>query len=347
MYKARDFRGVTALAGLAVALLAPRAALADCSPATGISPCIDSEALWLPATRARFLSMPSAERLGQGGFAAGFGVGYMSRPIVLRAPSPDPEGRDVDVVDDVVDATLLYAYGITHEIELTAALPFVAYQTGAGAAGATSQAAGPIAPNVLRDPRIGVGFALLWRGNAERGYGAKTRIELGIPLGDEDVLAGDSSVVVAPSAVLEVRHDRFSAASELGLRLRRTVELADVRWGPQATVTLGAGFDIFRRERLSVAVEASVAPVLISQKQRLSRTGTVADAVIVPAEWLASVRSQLVANVPFTLQLGGGTGIPLSVAQRTAADGSEQTETFTSPTTPTWRAVLVARYTSE
>jgi hypothetical protein len=348
MRLARAFGRVTALAALGAAVLATRASLADtCDPPTGISPCIDAQALWMSAGRARFFSIPPARALDPRTHAAGLGVGYMLRPIVLNAPSPDPEGRNVDVVDHVIDAVLLYAQGLTDGIELTAALPFAAYQTGAGAAGATSQAAPPIRPTVLRDPRIGVGFGLFWQGSSDHGYGIKTRLELALPLGDEEVFAGSSSVTVAPSAVLEVREDRFWAGSELGLRLRSVVELADVRWGSQAVIALGAGFDILEHDLLSVAAEAWIAPVVTSQEQNRGRFGRVDDALVVPAEWLASVRSQLVADVPFTLQLGGGTGIPLSSSRRTTASGEEQSDNFASPTTPALRFVLVARYASK
>ena len=347
MRRACDLRRFTALAAVAVTLLAARAAHADaCDPPAGISPCVDAQGLWLPAAQARFVAIPSARGLPQSGYAAGVGVLYMSRPIVLRAPSPDPDGRDVDVVDRVFDAALLYAHGITDELEVTAALPFGAHQSGAGVAGATSQTAAPISPTVIRDPRAGIGFSLFWHGRPRRGYGAKTRLELVIPLGDRDAFAGDSSFGLAPSAVLELRHGRFFAGSEVGARLRSVVTLADIRWGSQALVSLGIGFDIFEADRLSVAVEGWLAPLLVSQEARLPSGARVEDAVIVPAEWLASVRSQLVADVPFTLQLGGGTGLPLSSARRVAADGTQETENFASVTTPAWRAVLVARYMS-
>jgi hypothetical protein len=347
MRTGRGLRRISALAAfVAAALSAPAIAATECHPPTGISPCLDAQGLWLPPGRARFVSIASARTLPSGVFSAGFGIGYTARPVVLHAPSPDPEGRELNVVDDMLDASLLYAHGIAERIEATVALPFVAYQTGAGAEGATTQSARPITAAALRDPRLGAAAALFWHGSTSHGYGAKMRLEIVVPLGDEAAYAGNPSFGTAPSAVLELRHGRFWAGSELGLRLRRAVALGDARWGSQGVISLGAGVDLLLYDRLSVLAETWMLPVLISQERALRRGGQIDEALLVPAEWLASVRSQPLSDLPLSFQLGAGTGIPLSSARRTTAAGAQATETFGGITTPTWRTVFVARYTS-
>jgi hypothetical protein len=80
-------------------------------------------------------------------------------------------------------------------------------------------------------------------------------------------------------------------------------------------------------------------PVLVDQPGRSSANTEVRDGQLVPAEWLASLRSAPTEDDGFVLQLGGGTGIPLSSETRDGA--SDQ---FAGVTTPRFRLVFVVRY---
>ena len=70
------------------------AADTDCTPASGVSTCVDASALWVPAGRARFFGVAPGRASELELFAFGAAFVYSNRPIVLVAPSPDPEGRE-------------------------------------------------------------------------------------------------------------------------------------------------------------------------------------------------------------------------------------------------------------
>jgi hypothetical protein len=319
---------LTALALLPSSL---RADDADCDPASGISTCVDASPLWLPAGRPRFLAITPGALTPERAFAFGAAFSYASRPIVLVAQSPDPEGREIRVIDHRVDAALLWAYSPLERLELTLATPMVLHQTGAGAAGVTSQSAPPIAPVAAGDPRVGAGYALAVPDpmRAASGLAVKAKAELSLPLGDEQVFAGEDTFVFAPGLAASVEHGVFFAGAELGMRLRKTAHVATASLGTQLLSALGAGIHILSDEKLSFGAEAWLMPTLVAQDRARG------DALLVPAEWLASLRSAPLADRAFLLQLGGGTGIPLS---------SQAGEDQLGVTTPRFRIVFAIRY---
>lgn len=311
----------------------------DCNPSTGLSPCIDADVLRLPAGHARFLSIPAGDVIAprQYGFAAG--LSYLSRPILLLAASADPEGREIAVVRDAFDLSLLFAYGAAERLELTVATPFTLYQRGAGVQGVTSQNGPPIDSSVVRDPRIGAAFALIRR---KQGLvSAKSRLEITLPFGDEQSFAGESTFGVAPGFVLDVRKGAFFAGSEIGARLRPITELAGTRIGSQIVVSAGLGADLLGR-LLTVTGEAFILPTLASQNHSLPNGARIDQAQIVPAEALGSIASSPTPD--WTFQLGAGVGLPLSSARRVDPDGSTTVDHFAAPTTPRFRFVFVIRY---
>jgi hypothetical protein len=104
---------------------------------------------------------------------------------------------------------------------------------------------------------------------------------------------------------------------------------------------LGAGYDALHGGRLTVAIEAFVAPYL-SQEDRTLPDGTRVDAgALVPSEWMLSARTRLAA---FSIGLGGGTAIPLSSESRTSPVGLETTSNYAAVTSPVYRFVVSLRY---
>ena len=275
------------------------------------------------------MSIPAAEALPEESVAFGMAIGYASRPITLVAPSPDPEGREIRVVDHLVDATFLWSYAATERLDFALATPFVLHQTGAGADGVTSQSAPPLTRTASRDPRIAAGYSF----TLARGLALKPRAEVLLPLGDEHLHAGEAGFVFAPSLAASVERGAFFAGSELGVRLRETVHIATASVGSEIASSLGAGVHILSRERLSFAAEAMLRPSLVEQNRARG------DALLVPAEWLASFRSAPFASPDLLLQLAGGGGIPLS--QRIE---SGTTEHYLGVTTPRFRILAVVRY---
>jgi hypothetical protein len=308
-----------ALAALLVAGHAS-AAEAECDPPSGISTCVDSNPLWLPAGRPRFVSIPDVAPAS----SIGLGFSYASRPIVLIAPSPDPEGREIRVVDDLLDATLLFSHIVGRELELSLAAPFVLYQSGAGPEAVTSQRGAPLSRNAVRDPRLGAKLKLAE--DRKLGLGIAARADVTLPLGEEHLYAGEDSFVLAPSAGASHRAGRLFSAAEVGLRLRESARVADTRLGSELLLSAGAGVDVFERERLSFAVEAYVRPSLVTQP---------GGSTLIPAEWLGSIRTAPLSDRGWLFQLAGGTGLPLS---------SSEADTFFGLTTPRFRLLLAIRY---
>lgn len=304
---------------------------ADCDPASGISTCLDASSLWLPAGRPRFMAIAPGALTPERTVAFGAAFGYASRPIVLVAASPDPEGREIRVIDHRVDAALLWAYSPHERLELTLVTPMVLHQTGAGAEGVTSQNGPPIAPVAAGDPRVGAAYALAVpdRARAASGLAVKAKAELALPLGDEQAFAGEDSFVFAPGLAASVEHGIFFAGAELGARLRKTVHIATASLGTQLVSALGAGVDILPEERLSFGAEAWLMPTLVDQERAR------AEALLAPAEWLVSFRSAPLSDRAFLLQLGGGTGIPVS---------SDEAEHHLGVTTPRFRVTAAIRY---
>ncbi len=335
---------VVAAACLAPLLGAPPAHADECAPAGGVSPCVDADALWMAPDASRFFAVPSARSGSPGTFTSGFAATFLSHPIVLRAASPDPGGRDVVVVDKLLDATILERYAANRQLDLQVALPLALYQSGSGVEGVTSQSAAPLARNAVRDPRLGAGWVLherSWDGG-RRSVAVKARLELALPLGDRRALAGEPSLVGAPSMAFETGVGRFHGGALLGARLREATSIAGSRVGNQAVAAVGTSVDILPRGLLSLGVEAWVLPVLVSQDHTLPDGTRVTNAVLAPSEWLAAVRSSPGGDV--VLELGGGSALPLSSEHRAAPDGTESDEHFAGLGSPTYRFVFAVRY---
>lgn len=325
---------------LAVNVVSRLAAATDCAPAGHASPCFDADLSWLAAGSARFFGVASADTPPDRQVALGVAFTYLLRPVQLNAPSPDPEGRDVRVVEQRVDWSPLLAYGLGASAELTLSTPIVLWQTGAGVEGITSRDGPAIGRAAIRDPRVGVGWRWLDVGaRAAPWFASKLRFEVALPFGDERWLVGSTAPVAAPSVAAELRAGRFRAGAEVGARFARRVELVDSAIGSFARVAIGCGFELLGRERLSLAAEAWAMPSLVSQPESGGAT-RVHDARLIPAEWLFSVRS--VPAPGLQLQLGGGTAIPLSSATR--SDASDAASAFAGVGAARVRVVLSVRW---
>jgi OOP family OmpA-OmpF porin len=328
---------LSAALALAVLAIATRASATDCTPSSGISTCFDADNLWATAGRTRFASIAPATLPAPGALASVFLLSYLSRPVQLNAPSPDPDGRDIRVVDKALNLSLGFAYAVDEDWELTLASPVTLWQSGAGAEGVTSQSAPPLGRAAVHDPRLGAGMRLpLPPKLARAGLSAKGRFEVGLPLGDDDRYVGSGGLTLAPSLALGASLGRVHLGGELGARLRRAVPFATARVGSELLSSFGVAVDIVAPERLTLGAEAFVLPTLVEQPG----SSHVSDGILAPAEWLFTVRSVPFSDPGFAVALSGGTGIPLSSETR---DGSA--ERYAGVTTPRFRAALSLRYT--
>lgn len=317
------------------------AGAAECVSTAGLSPCFDANALWLPAGRSSFVSLPDTRSTAVRQATFGLSAELLHRPVLLHAASPDSDGRDVNVVDLAVDSSLFAAFGLVQDLELSFVLPVRAYQSGAGVGGVTSQASPEIKRTALRDPRLGLAYSLDDT-LATRGLGLRLALDASLPFGNEQVFAGERSLVVAPSVTLGFQRSRFRTGATVGLRLRRALDFGGVRLGDQAFIALGVGMEILAPGWLFVSLEAFGSPSLTDN--RAANASPQLSAVnLFPAEWLASLHSSF-GTAHWTLGVGAGSGIPLSSETRTTSNGTS-TSHFMGVTTPDFRSLLVVRYT--
>ena len=325
----------------AAAALSTRTARAECASAAGLSPCFDANALWAPAGSTEFVSLPDTRTTALGKPTLGVSSELLHRPVLLHAASPDPDGRDVHVVDTAVDASLFGALALTKDLELSLVAPLRVYQDGAGVGGVASQSAPEISHTALRDPRLGVGYSLDDTLHAP-GLGLRLGLDVSLPLGNEQVFSGERSFVALPSATVGYFHSPLRVGATLGLRLRQSVDFGGVHLGNQAFIALGAGVEVLNPGLLFVALEAFGSPALMGSRSSTANA-QVSDEYLFPAEWLASVHSSF-GTANWSFGLGAGSGIPLSSETVRTASGPS-TSHFLGVTTPDFRSLLVARYT--
>lgn len=328
-----------ALLAVVFGVWGPAALADDCLPTNELSPCVNSDELWPTPAPSPFVSIPWAAGLEKGAFAVGAAGGFIYRPISLQAASPDPGGREVRVVDWSTGITLMFAYGVLKRVDARLSAPFVLYQQGAGVAGATSQSASGIAAQAVRNPIVGVSYTAV---NETEAFALAVDLDVALPIGTNNGFAGAIGPVVELDIGASGAIGRWSYGAIAGVRMLRTAPLGSVQIGTSADVRLGAGFDIFENGLLGLTLEGWMLPSLVGQTRELPDGSRVLGATIIPAEWLFSVRSALGAG--FTLQLGGGTGIPISSEQRISPSGIETSETFASIPAPKIRSTLLLRY---
>ena len=72
---------------------------------------------------------------------------------------PGPGGSDQNAIDDQVNGTFLWAYGVTNRLELDLAVPLTFIQSGAGLSPLTGGNA--LKDTAVRDMRFGFTYAIL------------------------------------------------------------------------------------------------------------------------------------------------------------------------------------------
>ena len=318
-------RAVITTAILAFAMASSgRASAGDCDSRI-LSTCINADSFWPHAGPSRFAAVGGTETTPSGRASFGLVTSYLSRPIVVHLPSPGPSGSDRDVVDNQVNGTFLFAYGVTNRLELDLALPVTFAQNGSGASAITGGA--DLSTTATRDLRFGATFAIVPRtrravwaprvGPREgNDWSLAARFEISGPTGDRQQFASDRGTVFLPSLAADVRAGRFFGGAEAGLRIRPVTEFAGARMGSQASFALGAGIDVVGPDLLSITAEVRALPVLVEQAT-VSRDGGQLTSIpngklIAPAEWALGVRTAPLAAGDFAIQATGGGWLPLS-----------------------------------
>lgn len=303
---------LTALAVLLAHATPSRAA--DCGPSSGLSTCIDADNLWIrPGGGARFAVAP-VDTTPAGELSYGFALSYLSRPIGLRVGSPDPAGTVVHAVDNALDASLLFAFGATDRIELTAVAPVTLFQDGAGV-GEIVGSNQPLPHGAMRDLRLGAAASLLPRARAgsENGAALALRLDVALPTGKVAAFARDRTVVGVPSLVFDYRFGRVDLAAEAGGRFRGDAELAGATVGSQLFGGLAAAVDVLGARRLTFGAEAFALYTLATQQPPVRLLGTTdTGPPLVPAEWMLTASSAPLFGGDVSFALAGGGAIPFA-----------------------------------
>jgi OOP family OmpA-OmpF porin len=303
--------GLSMAAGL---VTSGSAQAAECDNAL-VSACINSDTLWPHAGPSRFVTVGSAETVADSRVSFGLITSYQSRPIVIHNPSPAPAGADATVIDNQVNGTFLFAYGVTKRLELDAMLPITFIQSGSGVSAITAGA--ELRDTTTRDARFGFTFAFLeqWDAAAKK-LGLVGRFEVSAPLADKDQFAGENNGVLIPSLAADYRLGRLFLGAELGMRIRKTTELDGYRVGTQGFIGVGAGVDVLPRELLSVMVEARALPIFVEQgtptQTPSGLTSTPNGKYTAPADWTVAVRTAPLAGGDLAFSLGGSGWLPIS-----------------------------------
>ena len=320
--RAHVSRGAQALLAMTAVAFATttRATVAEAACEAGLSTCVDADTFYPHAGPAYFSVVGGTATTARATAGFGWAATYAARPIVLLVPSSRPSGTEVAAVDHLTNATFLFSYGLSDRIEATLALPATLYRTGTGISAITGQSTTELSRSALRDIRVGSAFALLPTPSsvAPRPFSLATRLEFTLPTGEESSFSGDRTVVAMPSVAAEFRRSGLVLGGELGARLRGTSDLAGTRVGSQIAFAFGMGGEILDGQKLGVLLEAIALPTLVAQHE-LSPLGsneqrrvTGNRPLLMPTEWLASVRTGALMSGDLSLSLGAGGSLGLT-----------------------------------
>lgn len=312
-------RSRATVAFLALAVFSSRFALAGTCDRPIVSACINDDTLWSHAGPQRFIGVGGTELIQPGHVGFGITTSYLSRPIILHTPSPGPGGTDENAVNDQVNGTFMFAYGVTHRLELDVILPMTFAQGGSGTSAITGGQ--DLRDTAVRDMRFGATFAIIPRDRVDPGlmmetspFAVTARMEVSAPTGDLGQFAGEKGGVFIPSIAADYRSGKWFGAAELGARVRQTAEFVGARIGTQATLALGVGHDVMKKQLLSVMIDARALPTFAEQHDANQTVqglvSTPNGKHIIPAEWMLAVRSSPVKGGDVAIQLGGGGAIP-------------------------------------
>jgi OOP family OmpA-OmpF porin len=305
-----------------------REARADDCGSPLISTCIDDDHLWLHAGSSHFLSIGSPTTIAEGQVGFGIATSYLSRPLAVTAATPGPGGTLEYVIDNQVNTSFLWSYGVTNRLQLDLVLPVTFGQSGIGASAVNGSTTTGLSNTATRDLRFGVVYTLVGREPVDsyapaahgRGDGVAlaARFDMSAPTGDSGEFATNGTAVWMPGLSGDYRYKRFLFGSEIGARIRPTEEFEGGRIGTQVYGAVGAAYDVFANELFTVGAEAFFLPTFAEQHTTHCVQGVRGlescpnGQYITPAEWMLSVRSAPLFGGALQLQLAGGGPIPFS-----------------------------------
>ncbi|MEZ4313401.1 MAG: OmpA family protein [Polyangiaceae bacterium] len=294
------------LAAIALTAGSSAASAAECEETQGLTGCVDADNLWMSAGATPFFSLGPGLTTPAGKLSFGLGLTYLSRPVGIVVSSAGDEGTNVWAVDNALNATFLFALGVTDRLQLTAAAPVTLFQDGAGLYSVLgSDAALPRAG--VRDVRFGLDYAFLAPPRTGSGDGLSLlgRFQFALPTGEKDALSGSRTVTWVPSVLGEYRIGRATFGAEVGARVRGASTLAQAKVGTQVQASLGASVAIL--PKLLIGNAEAFALVGVDEQPAGSSGGPP-----VPAEWMVSVSTAPFLGGDVSGSFGAGGPIPFS-----------------------------------
>ena len=216
---------------------------------------VDSQLLWPTPGPSNFATLQSSDIVGHKTVAFSTLFGYYRKPLGMEY-----DGETDWIVKNAFTADFMWAFGIIDILQIGFALPIVMEQNGTGMEPiqpeGTPDSDYMLASSALRDIRFDIKARLLG-GKAEipdqRDFGVAFDLGVTAPSGDELNFAGDSGVVMMPTAVVDFHRCMFSAAVNLGARLRfdQDISLFDKKVGHQGTFGVGVTGHFLKRRLLA------------------------------------------------------------------------------------------------
>ena len=221
---------------------------------------VDSQLLWVSPGPSNFPTLQSSDIVGHKGVAFGALFGHYRKPLGVEVTDDTGAGETMWVVEHATTADFMWAFGIKDLMQLGLLLPVVIDQDGVGAMPfmplGADDSTYKLAGSALKDLRFDIKTRFVG-GGAEipdrRDFGLALDVAMSIPTGDELNFAGENGLVIAPNAIFDFHRCKFSAALNIGARLRtEKAKLANLTVGHQGTAGLGlTGHYLDRRLLLS------------------------------------------------------------------------------------------------
>ncbi len=226
--------------------------------AQSTEPAIDVQTFWPTAGPQQGLALRSAEVQPHLNFGFTLLGNYQHRPLVYRAAG-DPNNV-VGAVDHAFTVDFLWAFGLFDRVQIMAALPMVAAQTGVGIRPITNGGVADELPLVgLRDARFDVAVQIVRRARRTQASGLGLRADLGVavPSGD-DRFQGSATVVLQPLIVADYRVAGLTITANVGARiLFEERAWAGALFGSTVQTALGLAYRPNALQRLAVAADMS------------------------------------------------------------------------------------------
>jgi hypothetical protein len=277
--------------------------------------------------------------------AFGLHYQYAKRPLELVAPSGDPAGRRLGIVDHSHRLELRAAVGLGRGIDVSAFVPMNVAQTGAGSEGLSTQSPPAIRSSGLGDLRLGLRTRLP---DPVEALDGTLRLEVSLPTGDEQAYLGEGNATETLATNWAFTLWRVLVATDVGITVTKPHAFADVRLGTRLHGRLGLALRILSDEKLTVAAETWIAkvlldsPALVAKDDVMTRYHTTS---VMPSEGHLTVSSRP-STQPIWVSLGAGTAFALSTRDAVSSEASRVDERFVAPTTPRlrWTAQITTRF---